>query len=275
MTDIFGKSKRLGAMLAAVLLIFAAQAALFAGGKKAADQQQETVAMEPVTITVAAAASLKNAYDQEIIPQFQAKYPWITVEGTYDSSGRLQTQIENGLGADVFMSAAVTQMNTLVGEGYIDPTAVDNLLQNKLVLIKPTGTTTTVTGFSNITNAKTIAIGDPKSVPAGQYAEEAFNKLGIRIPANSLSLGTNVTEVLSWVGNGSAEVGVVYATDAASTNNVTVIETLADGVLSAPVIYPVAPLKDAPNPDAAKLFVDYLASSDGIAVFQKYGFAKN
>lgn len=262
-------------MLAAVLLIFAAQAALFAGGKKAADQQQETVAMEPVTITVAAAASLKNAYDQEIIPQFQAKYPWITVEGTYDSSGRLQTQIENGLGADVFMSAAVTQMNTLVGEGYIDPTAVDNLLQNKLVLIKPTGTTTTVTGFSNITNAKTIAIGDPKSVPAGQYAEEAFNKLGIRIPANSLSLGTNVTEVLSWVGNGSAEVGVVYATDAASTNNVTVIETLADGVLSAPVIYPVAPLKDAPNPDAAKLFVDYLASSDGIAVFQKYGFAKN
>ncbi|MDR1363805.1 MAG: molybdate ABC transporter substrate-binding protein [Spirochaetaceae bacterium] len=276
MNNVLGKHKRFVAVLAAAALILSAQTALFAGGGKASSKsagQQN----EPVTMLVAAAASLKNAYDQELIPQFQAKYPWITVQGTYDSSGKLQTQIENGLEADVFMSAAVKQMDDLVSEGYVDKNAVDYLLQNKLVLIKPVNTTTTVTSFADVTNAKTIAIGDPKSVPAGQYAEEAFNKLGVwnKLPSTSISLGTNVTEVLSWVGSGSAEVGVVYATDAASSDKVAIIETLQDGVLSAPVIYPVAPLKNTQNSAAAKLFVDYLASSDGLAIFQKYGFSKN
>jgi molybdate transport system substrate-binding protein len=268
--------KRFGTIVAllAVCLTLAGQTALFARGGK----QEKTVSeTQPVTILVAAAASLKNAYDQELIPQFQAKYPWITVSGTYDSSGKLQTQIENGLEADVFMSAAVRQMDDLVNGGYIDKNDVNYLLQNKLVLIKPTGGVTTVTGFADITKAKTIAIGDPKSVPAGQYAQEALVKLDVwnKLPETSKSLGTNVTEVLSWVGNGSAEVGIVYATDAASTDSVTVIETLAEGILSAPVIYPVAPLKNAPHPEAAKLFVDFLASDDGLAVFQKYGFSRN
>jgi molybdate transport system substrate-binding protein len=251
------------------------QGALFAGGGKAAKAAAEQ--NQPVTVLVAAAASLKNAYDEELIPMFEAKYPWITVSGTYDSSGKLQTQIENGLPADVFMSAAVKQMDALVNEGYIDSSAVDYLLQNKLVLIRPSDATVTVTGFTDITKAKTVAIGDPKSVPAGQYAEEALKKLGVwdKLPETSKSLGTNVTEVLSWVGNGSAEVGIVYATDAASTNKVAVIETLADGILSAPVIYPVAVLKNAPAPEAAELFVDFLASDDGLAVFQNYGFSKN
>ena len=267
---------RLAALVLALVFAVVGGTALFAKGsgeaKKAVEQQNE-----PVTILVAAAASLKNAYDGELIPQFQAKYPWITVLGTYDSSGKLQTQIENGLEADVFMSAAVRQMDELVGKGYIDQAAVDYLLQNKLVLIKPAGAATTVTGFADITKAKIVAIGDPKSVPAGQYAEEALKKLGLwdKLPEASKSLGTNVTEVLNWVGSGSAEVGIVYATDAASTDKVTVIETLGDGILSAPVIYPVATLKNASHPEAAKIFVDFLGSDAGLAVFRKYGFSKN
>jgi molybdate transport system substrate-binding protein len=270
-----GKRGRLAAAFLALFLAVGLQPALFAkGGGQAGKSTRQN---EPVTILVAAAASLKNAYDQELIPQFQAKYPWITVSGTYDSSGKLQTQIENGLEADVFMSAAVKQMNDLAGEGYIDKNDVVDLLQNKLVLIRPSGGTTLVTGFSDITKAKIVAIGDPKSVPAGQYAEEALNKLGLwsKLPETSKSLGTNVTEVLSWVGNGSAEVGIVYATDAASTGKVVVIETLADGILSAPVIYPVAVLKNAPHPAGAKLFVDFLCSDEGLAIFQKYGFSGN
>jgi molybdate transport system substrate-binding protein len=272
----FKTNGRLTALVLALIFAVGGGTALSAKGreeaKKAADLQSE-----PVTILVAAAASLKNAYDGELIPQFQAKYPWITVSGTYDSSGKLQTQIENGLEADVFMSAAVRQMDELVGKGYIEQAAVDYLLQNKLVLIKPVGATTTVTGFADITKAKIVAIGDPKSVPAGQYAEEALNKLDLwnKLPETSKSLGTNVTEVLNWVGNGSAEVGIVYATDAASTDKVAVIETLADGILSAPVIYPVASLKNAPHPEAAKLFVDFLGSDVSLAVFRKYGFSKN
>ena len=275
MKNNFFNRRGFAALSLTAFLAVTGQGALFAGGRKAAEAAPEQ--NEPAAILVAAAASLKNAYDGELIPLFQAKYPWITVTGTYDSSGKLQTQIENGLEADVFMSAAVRQMDALADGGYVEKNAVDYLLQNKLVLIRPSDAATTVTGFADITKAKTVAIGDPKSVPAGQYAEEALKKLGVwdKLPETSKSLGTNVTEVLSWVGNGSAEVGIVYATDAASTDKVTVIATLADGVLSAPVIYPVAVLKKAPQPEAAQLFVDFLASDAGLAVFQKYGFSRN
>lgn len=273
----FIKARRFAASIVSVLAITLALAAplsVFAGGGK---QKAELPDNEPVTILVAAAASLKNAYDGELIPLFTAKYPWITVSGVYDSSGKLQTQIENGLEADLFMSAAVTQMNALVDKGFVDKAAVSNLLQNRLVLIKPKGGATAVRGFADIDKAKVVAIGDPKSVPAGQYAEEALRKLEVwdRLPASGVSLGTNVTEVLNWVGGGSAEVGIVYATDAASTGSVEVIETLADGILSAPVIYPVAVIKNAPHPEAARLFADFLASDEGVAVFRKFGFARN
>jgi molybdate transport system substrate-binding protein len=273
MKTLFGKNGKVLAALISLTLMFAGLSAVFAGGGKQAAKQQN----EPVTMLVAAAASLKNAYDQGLIPQFQAQYPNITVQGTYDSSGKLQTQIESGLEADVFMSAALTQMNNLVSSGLVDKSSVVNLLQNKLVLIKPAGGATAVSGFSDINKAKMIAVGDPKSVPAGQYAQEALTKLGLwdKLPAGQLSLGTNVTEVLSWVANGSAEVGIVYATDAASTDKVAVIAVLQDGVLSAPVIYPVGILTIAPHREAASLFVDFLKSPAALAVFEKYGFAKN
>ena len=94
---------------------------------------------EPVTILVAAAASLEYSYTEQLIPMFQDQYPWITVEGTYDSSGKLQTQIEEGLEADVFMSAAMKQMNALNDEGLMASDSIVELLENKIVLIEPAG----------------------------------------------------------------------------------------------------------------------------------------
>ncbi|MDR3324698.1 MAG: molybdate ABC transporter substrate-binding protein [Spirochaetaceae bacterium] len=234
--------------------------------------------VEKTTLTLAAAASLKNAFDGKLIPQFQAKYPNVAIDGTYASSGNLQTQIENGLVADVFFSAALTQMNALATKGFVNDADVVKLLQNKLVLIKKKGSTTTVADFAGVARAKTVAIGDPKSVPAGQYAQEAFTKLGNWAAVNAAgkaSLGADVTQVLGWVAAGSAEVGVVYATDAASNADVEVIAVLQDGVLAAPVIYPVAVTAKSAHTAQAKLFVDYLASPEGIAVFKEYGFAQN
>ncbi|MDR2864592.1 MAG: molybdate ABC transporter substrate-binding protein [Spirochaetaceae bacterium] len=231
---------------------------------------------QPVTIMVAAAASLENAYTKTLIPRFNAKYPNIIIEGTYDSSGKLQTQIEQGLQADVFMSAAKKQMNTLVEKGFVSAQSVIPLLENKLVLIKKKGTTSAAKDFATITQAKSIAIGDPASVPAGQYAEEAFSVIGNwkEIFAKA-SLGTNVTEVLGWVAAGSAEVGVVYATDAASQPDVEVITFLPEGILSAPVIYPVAVLAKSGHPKEAAIFVEYLASPEGLSIFKEYGFSEN
>ena len=230
---------------------------------------------EDITLTVAAAASLEYSYVQQLIPLFEKQNPGIQVEGTYDSSGKLQSQIENGLDADVFMSAAVKQMNALVSEGYIDPESVVELLENKIVLIKPKGGDTKVTSFENAADCETIALGDPASVPAGQYAQEAFTTLGNWDAVSAkASFGTNVTEVCAWVENASADCGVVYATDAAQ-HEVDIIAAAPEGSLSKKVIYPVAVLSGSSHKEAAQKFVDFLASEEALAVFESYGFTPN
>jgi molybdate transport system substrate-binding protein len=252
--------------LSIVLLAVSVTVAAFGGAKKVTEPQ--------VTLTLAAAASLENAFTQEIIPAWAKEHPNVIIEGVYDSSGRLQTQIENGLAADVFFSAAAKQMQALVDGGYIDGAAVSPLLENRIVLIKPQGKTTAVTAFENIQQAATIAVGDPKVVPAGQYAQEALTTLGNwnAIQAK-LSLGSNVTEVLNWVAAASAEVGIVYATDAASQPKVEIITPLPAGILTTPVVYPVAPLAASAHGKEAAAFIAFLKSPSTAAVFEKYGFA--
>lgn len=236
------------------------------------ENSAESENKEPVTILIAAAASMEKSLE-ELIPQFEEKYPWITVEGTYDSSGKLQTQIEEGLEADIFLSAAMKQMNALKDENMIDADSIVELLENKVVLIVPTGVESKVTSFDDILNAETIAIGDPESVPAGQYAKKVFDSLGIYDKvAEKASFGTNVTEVLNWVAEGSADAGVVYATDATSTDKVTIISEAPEGSLDEKVIYPIGIVTASEKKEAAGLFVEYLQSEVGTSLFEKYGF---
>ena len=231
---------------------------------------------EPVTILVAAAASLEYSYKDELIPMFTEKYPWITVEGTYDSSGKLQTQIEEGLEADVFMSAATKQMNALKDESLVDADSIVDLLENKIVLIAPAGSEPAAKSFETVTDAATIAVGDPESVPVGQYSKEAFTNLGNWDAVSAkASLGTNVTEVLNWVAEGSADVGVVYATDAATTDKVQVVAEAPEGSLEKKVVYPVGIVSASQHKDAARLFVEFLQSDEALAVFEEYGFTPN
>ena len=231
---------------------------------------------ESAEILVAAAASLKNVYEDELIPMFQEQYPGVTVKGTYDSSGKLQTQIEEGLEADVFMSAAAKQMTALDEEGMIESDTVTNLLENKIVLIVPAGSSAGFEKFEDIEKAETIALGDPASVPAGQYAEEALTSLGIwdKIQ-DKVSFGTNVTEVLNQVAASSADAGIVYATDAASmADKVEVVAEAPEGSLAKKVIYPVAVVKNTAHPGEAKNFVEFLKTDEAMKVFEEYGFTK-
>lgn len=225
-------------------------------------------------ILVAAAASLKNAYEDELIPMFEEQYPGVTVEGTYDSSGKLQTQIEEGLEADVFMSAAVKQMKALDEEGMIASDTIVDLLENKIVLIVPAGSDSKIDSFEKIGDAASIALGDPESVPAGQYAKEALTNLNVWDSIqDKVSFGTNVTEVLNQVAAASADAGIVYATDAASmADQVTVVAEVPEGSLEKKVIYPVAVVKATAHEDAAKAFVDFLQTPEAIKVFEAYGF---
>ena len=225
-------------------------------------------------VNLAAAASLKNVYDEKLIPMFQEKYPGVKVTPTYASSGDLQSQIENGLEADVFMSAANKQMNNLAQKGLVDNKTNVQLLENKVVLIVPKDSNSNISSFEDLKKVNgTIAIGNPESVPAGQYAKEVMTNLGVWNDTQSkLSLGTDVTAVLNQVAQGSADCGIVYSTDAKSNNGVKVVCEAPDNALKTPVIYPVAQLNNTKHPDAAKAFMDFLQTKEAKDVFVEYGF---
>lgn len=263
--------KRIALILSMCVLTFT----LIGCNKTENKNDKEKVNEKEVTITLAAAASLKNCMDEKLIPMFQEKYPNIKVQGTYDSSGKLQTQIEEGADIDVFMSAAMKQMKALDDKGLVKDNSINELLENKVVLITPKGNQKEIKNFEDILKADKIAIGDPASVPAGQYAKEIFENLNIWDQiSEKASLGTNVTEVLTWVSEGSADAGVVYSTDAASNDNVEVVATAPEGSVSK-VIYPVGIIKSTKEEDAAKKFTEFLASDEAIKIFESYGFAKN
>jgi len=224
------------------------------------------------TITIAAAASLKNCVDDVLIPMFTEKYPDIQVKATYDSSGKLQTQIEQGADIDVFMSASMKQMNELAEKGFMIHDSIVELLENKIVLIVPVNNTKEIREFKDILKADQIAIGDQASVPAGQYAKEALTNLNLWGQViEKASLGTNVTEVLNWVAEGSADAGIVYSTDAASTKKVKVVAEAPEGSVSK-VIYPVGIVKTSKDEASAKKFLDFLQTEEVKKVFESYGF---
>ena len=249
-------------------LMLAVMAAGCGGGEKQAAAPQAGK-----TLRLAAAASMEKVFTQKLIPLYQQKHPEIKIEGVYDASGKLQAQIESGLAADVFVSAANKQMNALSDKGYMDKSTVKPLLENKLVLIVPKSGSE---GFTDFSKAKHPAIGDPASVPAGQYAKEALTKLGQWDGIQSkVSLGTNVTQVLNWVAEGSADAGLVYATDAALLKDkVTVVAEAPAGSLKKPVNYPIGVLAKAPQAEAAKDFAAFLQTEEAMKIFAAYGFAQ-
>lgn len=233
-------------------------------------------AKETKTVQVAAAASLEKVFEQRLIPMFKEQHPDIKVQGVYDASGKLQSQIENGLAADIFISAANKQMQALDKKGYMNGETIKPLLENKLVLIVPAKNDGAIKEFKDFAKAKRPAIGDPASVPAGQYAREALTSLGVwQEVQGKASMGTNVTQVLNWVGEGSADAGLVYATDAALLKDkVKIVAEAPQRALQKPIIYPIGILKKAPQPEAAKALAEFLQTDAAMKAFEEYGFAR-
>lgn len=228
---------------------------------------------DAVELRISAAASLTDVLEK-INGLYTAKHSKVTLTPTYDSSGKLQTQIEQGAPCDVFLSAGAKQMDALQTQDLLITDTRQDLLQNKVVLIVPNDSTLGLTDFNGLTGdaVARIAIGDPASVPAGSYAKKAFEQLGIWAQLEPrLVLCTNVREVLTHVENGDVDAGVVYATDyqiSAGVNKV------ADGPaeVNATIVYPVAVIKDSRNADAAGEYLDFLFSDEAGEVFEDYGF---
>lgn len=229
-------------------------------------------AQQQTSLTVSAAISLSEAL-QEIKTVYQSSNPNVTITYNFGASGALAQQIQQGAPVDVFFSAATKQINDLQQSNLLINDTRRNLLTNRLVLITPNNGVV-LSDFKQLTDAriKRIAIGEPKSVPVGQYAQEMLTKIGIWQQLQpKLVLGNNVRQVLTFVESGNVDAGIVYTTDAKASSKAAVRATAAEN-LHSPIVYPVAVIKSSRNPAAATAFVQFLAGDRAKIVFKKYGF---
>lgn len=230
------------------------------------------VAQSNTTILVSAAASLKEALE-EIKPLYQQSKSNVSINYNFGASGALQQQIEQGAPADIFISAGKKQVDALEQKGLLAPGSRTNLANNRLVLVVAQDVVG-ITSFYNLTDSKIkkIAIGEPRSVPAGQYGEQVLKKLKLYDRVKSkLVFANNVRQVLAAVESGNAEAGLVYATDAKISNKVKVV-VAADDKFHSPIVYPMAVIKSSKNIPAAKEFIQFLSDSQAKNVLKKYGF---
>ena len=245
---------------------------------KAAETTEAKAEKEDLYVFIA--ASLKNTMEK-IKETYEKEHPNVNIIYNADSSGTLQTQIEEGAQCDVFFSAATKQMDALKEGGFVVDGSISNLLENKIVLIKPKDGKTEVTGFDNITKASSVALAG-EDVPVGQYARKLFTNLGTldQVMKMEINEGANVTAVLTAVAEGSNEVGVVYATDAASMADKVEIIAEADNSMIDPAVYPVGLIIDKEASEgqakAAADFKEYLVNDEGVMkLFTDAGFAKS
>lgn len=267
---------RIGKNLLAWLMI--AMLAIAAAGcgsqaEKSSSSEGSSAPAEQKEVYVVAAASMTDAI-KEIGAEYEKAHPDVKLMYSFGSSGALQTQIEQGAPADVFISAAQKQMNALDEKGLIDKSTRKDLLENKVVLIVPKDSDLKLNSFADAAGDKVskIALGEPKAVPVGQYSEEIFKNLGVLDAVKAKAVyGSDVRQVLGWVETGEVDCGVVYATDAAISDKVKVLmEAPADS--HKPVIYPAAMIASSKNPEIAKDFLAYLSGDQAKAILTKYGF---
>jgi molybdate transport system substrate-binding protein len=230
------------------------------------------IAQPNASLLVSTAASLKEAME-EIKSNYQQSKPGVIINFNFGASGALVQQIQQGAPADIFISAGKKQVDTLEQSGQLVAGTRSILAKNRLVLIV-SKSTVGVNSFFNLTrdNIKKIAIGEPRSVPAGQYAEQVLQDLDIydKVKAKFV-YANNVRQVLAAVESGNAQAGLVYRTDAKISNKVKTV-VAADEKSHSPIIYPMAVLKRSKNVAAATEFVKYLSGEQAKGVLKKYGF---
>ncbi len=224
-------------------------------------------------LTISAAASLKDAL-KEIQSVYEKQQPNVHLRYNFGSSGSLEQQIEQGAPADVFISAGVKQMDTLQKKHLVIDDSRKNLLNNQVVLIVPQNSTIGVTTFPDLATSKVkkIGLGEPKSVPAGQYADQVLTSYKILDSIKPKAVyAKDVRQVLNYVESGNVDAGIVYTSDAKSSTKVKVVATAPENTHS-PVNYPIAVVKSSKNAAAAQDFEQFLSTDQAKTIFEKDGF---
>lgn len=227
-------------------------------------------------ITVFAAASLTNAL-QEIATEYQKGHD-VQVVSSFASSSTLARQIEQGAPADLFISADQQWMDYVIDKQQMVKDTRYTLLGNNLVLIaaKSAGQAkieiNKKTDWSKLLKGGRLSVGDPDHVPAGIYAKEALQSLGVWTALEpQLAPANNVRSAMALVEREEAPLGIVYGSDAVASEKVKVVGIFPEESHK-PVEYPVAIVKDRQTP-AVTAFYRYLKSPEAAAIFERYGFA--
>lgn len=268
-----------------IVLAVAAMAVL---GMAGCGSDKQAGSKDKVHLTVFAAASMTETMNQ-IAEQYQKDHPNVEITYNFDSSGTLKKQIQNGAECDLFISAAQKQMNQLDSsmDGKANPDKLDfvqpdtrvNLLENKVVLVTPEGNPKGITDFKDMAekleNGSIRLVMGNSDVPVGQYTEKILKFFNIDeqavAKAGNITYASNVKEVTTQVLEGSADCGIVYATDAYSAKLKPIGEATKD--MCGQVIYPAAVMKTSKNKEAAEEFLKYLQSGAAMKVFADVGFS--
>lgn len=278
---------------AAALIAAAVCAAALAGctGTPHADTADLTQETKETTITVFAAKSLHGVLD-ELIAVYEQEHPGVTILASYDSSGTLMTQIREGASCDVFFSAAQTQMDELLAEGFIVDGSRRDVVNNQVCVVTYAGSGSTVTGLLDLGKATSIALADG-SVPVGKYTREAMihakmlpeaadaaavtaEEISKALNGVEINVCANVAAVVTAVAEGANEVGTVYYSDTYGFEEKLELIQVLPYELTGDVIYPAAAVVNTQADDAmrhsALEFTDFLVSDAAREVFGNYYF---
>jgi molybdate transport system substrate-binding protein len=232
----------------------------------------QLAADQSVSITVSAAISLRSALD-DIGSAYERAHPGFKVTFDYGGSGTLQHQVEQGAPIDLFISASPRQMNTLEAEGLIVTETRRNLIGNALVLIVPTSSRI-VQNFQDLTRLEVnvVALGEPNTVPAGMYARQTLDHLGLLAAVEKKAVyAKDVRQVLTYVETGNADAGFVYRTDALSSLKARIIAT-ASVDSHDPIVYSGAVVRNSRKAASARAFLEFVGSHQAFETFERYGF---
>jgi len=221
-------------------------------------------------LTLSVAASLQDSIT-EIEAAYQREHA-IEFRNNFGASGTLAREIEQGAPVDAVISAGAGPVDQLESEGLLLAGSRRGLLRNSLVLIAPTGSS--LKRFEDLTGrqVRTVALGDPASVPAGQYGKQTLQALHLYDELQSkIVFGKDVRQVLTYVETGNADAGLVYLTDAQISHQSQIV---AEAPVNShdPIVYPIAQIKRSQNESSARDFIAFLGSPAARAIFERHGF---
>lgn len=250
-------------IIALGVMVFAVMLSIFDPNK--ATKQEE--------LTISAAMSLKDAFT-EIGAAFEKSHPKTKVLYSFGSSGQMAQQLRQGSPSDVFASADKDTMDALLAKGLIDEKTVKDFAKNELVVIASDAGK--FHSFADLAKAQRLAIGDPMTVPAGKYAEEALEKAQIFEPMRKeqkLVYGESVRQVLTYVESKNSDAGLVYATDTKISHGVSICFAVPE-TYTQPIVYPIGIPSSCSQKPLAQEFIDLVISPQGQNILQQKGFLK-